>query len=108
MTDVERRKEGKQRKTLKPLAKAEPVAQHDGVSRVAPSRVAPVPRVREGPLVGRPSSPAWDSTVVRVSRAGKERFELLRARLSSDGRIRPHWEVFDLVLEVAERHLRTT
>lgn len=64
--------------------------------------VPPFPRVREGPHVVRASSPAWDLTVLRVRRSDKVRFDLLRARRSSDGRIRPHWEVFADLLDERE------
>lgn len=62
----------------------------------------PAPRVREGPRVARSSSPAWDLTHVRVTRDAKERFELWRISLSRDGRVLPHWEAFDALLDEAE------
>lgn len=61
-----------------------------------------VARVREGGGTGRPSSPAWDLTVLRVRRADKARFDLLRVSRSWDGRVRPHWEVFAEMLDEAE------
>ena len=64
--------------------------------------VPSVPRVREGPDVDRPSSPAWDLTAIRVRREDKARFDLLRVSRSWDGRVRPHWEVFAELLDSAE------
>jgi len=58
-------------------------------------------RAREGPAPARPSSPAWDTTSVRVSRTGKVRFDRFRLSMSRDGRVLPHWEAFERLLDAA-------
>lgn len=59
-------------------------------------------RVREGPHRARLGSPAWDVTLVRIQTEMKRRFDILRHRFSLRGRIRPHWEVFAILVTVAE------
>lgn len=58
-------------------------------------------RAREGPSFARPASPAWDTTSVRVSRVAKERFDRFRVAVSRGGRVIPHWEAFERLLDEA-------
>lgn len=53
----------------------------------------------------RRGSPSWNLTSLRVTRDDHERAEVLRARLSSRGRILPHWEVVGLAVAALKEKL---
>lgn len=64
-------------------------------------------RVREGPGLVRLSTPVRDTTLLRVVTVDKMEMEDMRMRFSRPGRIRPHWEMFALLLASArERNAR--
>lgn len=63
------------------------------------------PYVRQGGVLTRTTSPAWDLTTLRIRRVAGVRFEAHRGILALNGRVPPHWQAFELVLDAAERSL---
>lgn len=59
------------------------------------------PYLRQGGDRVRGTSPAWDLTSYRVRRTSMARAERYRSLLSLNGRVPPHWQVFDLLLDAA-------
>lgn len=66
---------------------------------------APHPYVRQGGLFSRATSPAWDLTSLRIRRVAGARFEAHRGILALNGRVPPHGQAFEVVLDAAERSL---
>lgn len=60
------------------------------------------PRTREGPARARSSSVAPDITSIRVFRLHKVGFDEVRYSVSTKRRIRPHWEVFAMLVALAK------